>query len=100
MQAAQDWFDNVQENKDSAYMELYDTLLELGKPHIKNLNKADGKAVLASIPDKSGKYFSFMFQRRTRQSPRNKLQIVMKQGNPSRSTTKQHKTYESHKPLS
>ena len=35
MQAAQDWFDNVQEAKINAYMEFYDTLLELGKPHIK-----------------------------------------------------------------
>ena len=28
MQAAQDWFDNIQESKINAYMELYDTLLE------------------------------------------------------------------------
>ena len=58
MQAAQDWFDNVQDAKINAYMELYDTLLELGKPHIKGLDKADGKAVLASIADKSGQFLS------------------------------------------
>ena len=58
MQAAQDWFDNVQESKSNAYMELQDTLLELGKPHIKGLDKADGKAVLASIADKSGQFLS------------------------------------------
>ena len=58
MQAAQDWFDNVQEAKINAYMELYDTLLELGKPHIKGLDKADGGAVLASIADKSGQFIS------------------------------------------
>ena len=58
MQAAQDWFDNVEEAKINAYMELYDTLLELGKPHIKGLDKADGNAVLASIADKSGQFIS------------------------------------------
>ena len=58
MQAAQDWFDNVQDAKINAYMELYDTLLELGKPHIKGLDKADDNAVLASIADKSGQFIS------------------------------------------
>ena len=48
MQAAQDWFDNVQESKEEAYKELYSTLLGLGKPHIKGLDKADGTAVLTS----------------------------------------------------
>ena len=58
MQAAQDWFDTIQEAKINAYMELYDRLLELGKPHIKELGKADGTAVLASIADKSGQFVS------------------------------------------
>ena len=58
MQAAQDWFNNVQENKINVYMELYNTLLELGKPHIKGLDKADGTGVLASIADKSGQFLS------------------------------------------
>ena len=58
MQAAQDWFNTVQESKINAYMELYDTLLELGKPHIKDLGKADGTAVLASIAVKSGQFIS------------------------------------------
>ena len=58
MQAAQDWFNNVQEHKVEAYKELYDTLLGLGKPHIKDLGNADGKAVLASIADKSGQFLS------------------------------------------
>ena len=58
MQVAQNWFDNVQEAKVNVYMELYDTLLELGKPHIKGLDKADGIAVLASIADKSGQFIS------------------------------------------
>ena len=58
MQAAQDWFDTIQESKINVYMELYDTLLGLGKPHIKDLDKADGTAVLASIADKSGQFVS------------------------------------------
>ena len=39
-------------------MELYDTLLQIGKPHIKGLEKADGNAVLDSIADKSGQFIS------------------------------------------
>ena len=39
-------------------MELYDTLLGLGKSHIKDLGKADGTVVLASIADKSGQFIS------------------------------------------
>ena len=58
MQAAQDWFDNVQESKEEVYKEIYDTLLRSGKPHIKGLDKADGTAVLASIADKSGQFLS------------------------------------------
>ena len=58
MQVAQDWFNNVQEHKVEVYKKLYDTLLGLGKPYIKGLDKADGKAVLASIADKSGQFFS------------------------------------------
>ena len=58
MQAAQDWFDNIQTNQLEAYKLLYDTLLEIGNPHIKGLEKADGNAVLASIADKSGQFLS------------------------------------------
>ena len=58
MQAAQDWFDSIQDAKIEAYMELYDALLQIGKPHIKGLEKADGNAVLASIADKSGQFIS------------------------------------------
>ena len=58
MQAAQDWFDSVQNDQVEAYKELYDTLLQIGKPHIKGLEKADGNAVLASIADKSGQFIS------------------------------------------
>ena len=53
MQAAQDWFDNIQTNQSEAYKLLFDTLLEIGNPHIKGLEKTDGKAVLACIADKS-----------------------------------------------
>ena len=58
MQAAQDWFDNVQESKENAYKTLYNTLLEIGRPHIKGLDKANGHTVLASIADKSGQFIS------------------------------------------
>ena len=58
MQAAKDWFDNIQNDKVKAYMELYDTLLQIGKPLIKGLEQADGNAVLDSIADKSGQFIS------------------------------------------
>ena len=41
-----------------AYMELYDTLLQIGKPLIEGLEKADGNTVLDSIADKSGQFIS------------------------------------------
>ena len=58
MQGAQDWFDNIQTNQLEAYKLLYNTLLEIGKPHIKGLDKADGTAALASIAGKSGQFLS------------------------------------------
>ena len=58
MQAAKDWFDSTQNDKVEAYTELYDTLLQIGKPLIKGLEKADGNTVLDSIADKSGQFIS------------------------------------------
>ena len=58
MQAAKDWFDSVQNDKVKVYMELYNTLLQIGKPHIKGLEKADSNAVLDSIANKSGQFIS------------------------------------------
>ena len=58
MQAAQDWFDNIQKNQLEAYKLLYTTLLEIGNPHIKDFEKADRATVLASIADKSGQFLS------------------------------------------
>ena len=54
MQAAKDWFDNIQKSKINVYMELYDTLLVIGRPHIKDLDNADGTTILTSIAGKSG----------------------------------------------
>ena len=58
MQAAQVWFDNVQTNQIEAYKLLFNTVLELGDPHIKGLKKADRDATLACIADKSGQFLS------------------------------------------
>ena len=58
MQAAQDWFDNVQTNQIEAYELLFNTLLDLGNPHIQGLEKADIDATLACIADKSGQFRS------------------------------------------
>ena len=58
MQAAKDWFDSIQNDKVKAYMELYNTLLQIGKPLIKGLEQVDGNTVLDSIVDKSGQFIS------------------------------------------
>ena len=108
MQAAQDWFDNIQEAKIIAYMDLYETLLELGKPHIKGLYKADGTAVLASIADKSGQFISevdkFTVYVSKKQETITKEPVAVSQEARKsilfQSTTKQHKTCASHKPFS
>ena len=57
-QAAKIWFDTVQASKEQAYITLYDTLLQIGDPHIAKLGNSDRKTVLDCIADKSGNYLS------------------------------------------
>ena len=57
-QAAKVWFDTVQASKEQVYITLYDTLLEIGNPHISKLRNSHRKTVLDCITDKSGKYLS------------------------------------------
>ena len=40
------------------YITLFDTLLQIGNPHINKLSESDSKTVLDCIADKSGKYLS------------------------------------------
>ena len=57
-QAAKVWFDTVQASKEQVYITLYDTLLQIGNPHISKLSNSARKTVLDCIADKSGKYLS------------------------------------------
>ena len=46
----------VQNSKEQAYKMLFDSLLQIGDPHIAKFQDADRKVVLDCIADKSGKY--------------------------------------------
>ena len=48
----------MQASKEQVYIILYDTLLQIGNPHIAKLSNSDRKTVLDCIADKSGKYLS------------------------------------------
>ena len=48
----------MQDSKEQAYKTLYDTLLQIGDPHIAKFSDTDKKTVLDCIADKSGKYLS------------------------------------------
>ena len=57
-QAAKVWLDTVQASKEKVYNTLYDTLLQIGNPHIAKFSNSDKKTVLDCIADKSGKYLT------------------------------------------
>ena len=46
------------ENKEQAYIMLFDTLQQLGSPHIDNFNQADRKQVFNCIRDRTGRFLS------------------------------------------
>ena len=48
----------MQACKEKAYDTLYDTLLQIGNPHITKFSNSDKKTVLDCIADKSGKFLS------------------------------------------
>ena len=56
--AGKAWLDTVVEKKEQAYITLYDTLQQLGDPHIDNLGQADRKQVFKCIRDRSGRFLS------------------------------------------
>ena len=57
-QAGRDWLDSVLENKEQAYITLFDILLQLGKPHKDNFANADRQQVLKCIKDRTGRFLS------------------------------------------
>ena len=57
-QAGKDWLDSVLENKEQAYITLFDILLQLGKSHKDNFANADRQQVLKCIKDRMGRFLS------------------------------------------
>ena len=56
--AGKAWLDTVVEKKEQAYIMLYNTLQQLGDPHIDNLDQADRKQVFKCIRDRTGRFLS------------------------------------------
>ena len=55
-QAGKVWFDTVLFNEEQAYTTLFDTLLQLGDPHIPRFSNTDRQTFLKCIKDKSGRF--------------------------------------------
>ena len=57
-QAGKVWLDTVLEQKEQAYITLFNTLQQLGDPHIDNFTEADRKQVFKCIRDRTGIFLS------------------------------------------
>ena len=57
-QAGKVWLDTVLDQKEQAYITLFNTLQQLGDPHIDNLTKADRQQVFKCIRDRTGRFLS------------------------------------------
>ena len=56
--AGKAWLDTVVEEKEQAYIMLYDKLQQLGDPHIDNLDQANREQVFNCIRDRTGRFLS------------------------------------------
>ena len=56
--AGKAWLDTVVEEKEQAYITLYDTLQQLGNQHIDNLDQANKEQVFNCIRDRTGRFLS------------------------------------------
>ena len=54
--AGKGWLDPVVEQKEQAYSTLYDTLQQLGDPHIDNLDQANREQVFSCLRDRAGRF--------------------------------------------
>ena len=52
------WLDTVVNGKEQAYITLYDTLQQLGDPHIDNLDQGNREQVFNCIRDRTGRFLS------------------------------------------
>ena len=57
-QAGKLWLDTVIENKEQAYSMLFDTLQQLGDPHIEYFDQANREQVFKCIRDGTGRFLS------------------------------------------
>ena len=57
-QAGKLWLDTVVENKEQAYNTLFDTLQQLGDPHIDYFDQANREQVFKCIRDRTGRFLS------------------------------------------
>ena len=57
-QAGKVWLDTVLDQGEQAYIMLFDTLQQLGDPHIDNLTDADREQVFKCIRDRTGRFLS------------------------------------------
>ena len=57
-QAGKVWLDTVLDQEEQAYITLFDTLQQLGDPHIDNLTNADRQQVFKCITDRTGRSLS------------------------------------------
>ena len=56
--ASKVWLDAVVNEKEQAYITLYDTLQQLGDPHIDNLDQANREQVFNCIRDRTGRFLN------------------------------------------
>ena len=75
-QAGKLWLDTVVENKEQAYNTLFDTLQQLGNPHIDYFYQANREQVFKCIRDRTGRFLSkddftiYVEQEEEKQKPR------------------------------
>ena len=75
-QAGKLWLDTVVENKEQAYNTLFDTLQQLGNPHIDYFDQANREQVFKCIRDRTGRFLSeddftiYVEQEEEKQKPR------------------------------
>ena len=79
-QAGKLWLDTVVENKEQAYITLFDTLQQLGDPHIDYFDQANREQVFECIRDRTGRFLRedeftiYVEQEEEKKKPRFNLQ--------------------------
>ena len=78
-QAGKVWLDTVVDQEEQAYITLFDTLQQLGNPHIDNLTDANREQVFKWIRDRTGRFLSkdeftlYVEQEEEKKKPKDKL---------------------------